>query len=375
MAYLGFGIFYNAFLHPLAAFPGPFRWRVSRIPFSLESLRGTALYSNQQLHEQYGEVVRVSPNELSFAAVSAWKDVYARRPEMEKDRHFYLTTIKDAPINIVTTDAKSNKVLRRHMAPAFTDRGLKTQQDMMTKYTDLLIQRLQEHGDDGKKPVDLVAWFNYTTFDAIGDLLFAEPFGSLENSEYHPWVRTMLNIGRLANIQRWLAPHPWLLVIMGLLVPPKVKRAFEEDAAFTKRKLQRRIEMADGRPDLIQGFIESGMDSKGLEANVAIIALAGSESSATSLSGAANFLMSQPHTLQRLTAEVRSAFREEGEINFQSVANLKYLSACVDETLRLYPPVAGGLPRVVPKGGATIAGRFVAEDVSHSDSGRTRLTV
>lgn len=36
---------------------------------------------------------------------------------------------------------------------------------------------------------------------------------------------------------------------------------------------------------------------------------------------------------------------------------------CLKESLRMYPPVAAGMPRVVPKGGAKIAGTFVPEDV------------
>ena len=35
--------------------------------------------------------------------------------------------------------------------------------------------------------------------------------------------------------------------------------------------------------------------------------------------------------------------------------------ACLREALRRYPPVAGPLPRLVPKGGAHIAGHFVPE--------------
>lgn len=35
--------------------------------------------------------------------------------------------------------------------------------------------------------------------------------------------------------------------------------------------------------------------------------------------------------------------------------------ACLKEGLRFYPPVAGEMPRVVPKGGAHVAGDFVPE--------------
>lgn len=43
---------------------------------------------------------------------------------------------------------------------------------------------------------------------------------------------------------------------------------------------------------------------------------------------------------------------------------MPYLAAVIEETLRLYPPVAAGLRRIVPKGGATIDEYFVPENVS-----------
>jgi cytochrome P450 len=46
------------------------------------------------------------------------------------------------------------------------------------------------------------------------------------------------------------------------------------------------------------------------------------------------------------------------------VAGLKVLQATIYEGMRIYPPVPAGLQRIVPKGGATIAGYSVPEGVS-----------
>lgn len=82
------------------------------------------------------------------------------------------------------------------------------------------------------------------------------------------------------------------------------------------------------------------------------------------LSGVTYLLTTNAEAMKKLTAEIRGTFKSEDEIDFESVSRLPYLLACLDEALRMYPPVPTGLPRVVPKGGATIAGNYVPEKVS-----------
>ncbi|PSR85583.1 cytochrome P450 ClCP1 [Coniella lustricola] len=98
-----------------------------------------------------------------------------------------------------------------------------------------------------------------------------------------------------------------------------------------------------------------------IRANTINSIIAGSETTATILTGAIFLLMKNPACLERLKKEVRSTFTSEDEITFSAVEHLDYMLACLKEALRFYPPVAGELPRVVPKGGAHIAGGFVPE--------------
>jgi hypothetical protein len=44
--------------------------------------------------------------------------------------------------------------------------------------------------------------------------------------------------------------------------------------------------------------------------------------------------------------------------------HLPYLWAVIMEVTRMYPAVPGGLPRVTPKGGEIIAGKFIPGGVS-----------
>lgn len=64
--YLLGGILYNIFPRPLRAYPGPKLWAASRLPWIITSLRSELAWSLLSLHERYGPVVRIAPDELSY---------------------------------------------------------------------------------------------------------------------------------------------------------------------------------------------------------------------------------------------------------------------------------------------------------------------
>ena len=80
---------------------------------------------------------------------------------------------------------------------------------------------------------------------------------------------------------------------------------------------------------------------------------------ATTLTATLFYLLHYPLILDRLRSEIDSTFPSADDIVMGPQLNsCIYLRACLDETLRLNPPVGGVLPREVLKGGATIDGNF-----------------
>lgn len=91
-----------------------------------------------------------------------------------------------------------------------------------------------------------------------------------------------------------------------------------------------------------------------------VLMVAGSETTATLLSGFTYQLLKNPDVLQKLVAEIRSTFAHSKEITMVNVNNLKYQLAVLDEALRVIPPVATALVRFVPPGeGEVVGGHFV----------------
>lgn len=108
------------------------------------------------------------------------------------------------------------------------------------------------------------------------------------------------------------------------------------------------------------------MSFEQLSANAEILVLAGSETTATLLSGCTYLLLTNPDKMEKLKHEVRSAFASDSEITASSVNKLSYMLGVLNEALRLYPPVTSSLVRVVPPGGDMIADHWVPEGVSRS---------
>lgn len=100
--------------------------------------------------------------------------------------------------------------------------------------------------------------------------------------------------------------------------------------------------------------------------NASLLIIAGSETTATALAGATYLLCTNPEAMSKLATEIRSAFPSENEINLLSVQKLKYLSAVLDEALRMFSPIPGPALRRVKAGGDVFCGHFLPEGVSRA---------
>lgn len=261
LSYFISNVVYNLFFHPLARFPGPLLMRISRIPYIIKFVKGLLPYHVVELHKQYGEIIRVAPDELAFANPAAWNDIHGHRTkgqlEMEKSAKFY-RPIKGATRDIITADREEHSKLRRTLAHGFSDKALRDQEPLIKKYVDLFIQRLHENCTDGSKMLDMTAWYNYTTFDVIGDLAFGEPFGCLENSRYHSWVSTILSLARVGTIVQSLAQYPMIKALLDACVPfaERMNKQRQDFLDISKVKLKDRIEKHQDRPDLVEPMLK-----------------------------------------------------------------------------------------------------------------------
>ncbi|KAJ1326743.1 aspirochlorine biosynthesis cytochrome P450 monooxygenase [Microdochium nivale] len=338
VAYTVGTIVYRIWLHPLSKIPGPKLLAATDLPTMLRMLVQLRMSENAvQLHRKYGPIVRVGPDRVIIDGSIAWTQVFGVRSTSEADEFGKI------PGYLIPNDHKSLIAA----PPTIESRARK------------------------QETLDIVHWFNYVTFDMIGDLTFADSFGSMEGDT--SFVDNLFLALQGLSIGVFLNWFPWMKVPMLLLMGPKLMVAQKAGLANEQLghiKAQGRMAMDEsikesGRRDFSTYMLRRGKGGEEILSpdevmiNSTLLVLAGSETTATALSGAI-FFLSRPENaskLQRLVDELCVKFSSESAIDITSTANLEYLMAVIEETMRMYPPAAALTPRQSP--GAEVGGHWL----------------
>lgn len=256
---------YNIWFHPLARIPGPTIWCASRIPFVYNLLTGKLIQRQRQLHDQYGDIFRMAPDEVSFANEEAWNDIYAWRKGHKRairDDVFSVAPKGQADNLITTSNVKFHARVRDLMSNSFTDDALNQQSPIIEGHADMFIHQLwcaatsADHGTKGGL-VNLTDWLNFFTMDVIGDLAFGESFGCLVNGEYHEWVRTLY--GFLKAMSYAAAPRYWptLQFLLEKMIPRRVMENQRRHQQYANHKINHRLDSKTQRPDFVTPFMNA----------------------------------------------------------------------------------------------------------------------
>ena len=330
------------------------------------------------LHDKYGSVVRVSPNELHFNSVQAWEDIYGHRPghpNFHKDPVHVGSVEPVVGVSTLTMSDDANHARqRRALAHSFSQKALVDQEDIIHDYVNMLINHLKRMAANNED-FNMVNWLNFTTFDIIGDLAFGEPFGCLESGQFHFWVSLIfeaVKAGAIEQATRRLANTGSMFQNFLLwCIPNRIRENRKNHLKFSTEKVMRRLANKNtDHKDFIWYILKQrekyNLNQDEIIVNSALFIVAGSETTANALSGILARLLYNPDKYDILCKEIRDAFEKEEDIRFEKLSQLVYLNAVLEEGLRIHPPVPTGLLRTVPKGGDTIDGTWVPGGVSKS---------
>lgn len=317
--------------------------------------KGTLVHRVQEFHSKYGEMIRIGPNEISCINPQAWQDIYGgHKPGQNFGRNpLWMSRKQNTANSILSASDADHHRIRRLISHAFSDNALRAQEPILQEYVGTLIRRLHEQTKAGwgSAVVDLVEWFSWTTFDIVGELGFGETFGCLTDERHHSWSALVFYF-KAASLVTSVRFYPLLERFLRWWLPSPVTNR-QDHFQLSREKIHRRLKGEKTTPDFMSYVLdprnEERMSLQEIETTFNILIIAGSETTASALAGTTGYLLSNPLCLATLIQEIRSNVVQENDINLASLGKLPYLSAVIEEGLRMAPPVPSGLPRVTPQ--------------------------
>lgn len=209
-------------------------------------------------------------------------------------------------------------------------------------------------------------------FDIIGSLAFGQDFSCIDTGQPHPFVASIKHVSR-ELIMRQMAEHYRISYIRDIFAKKGSGNSRLANARRAREMVDARIARGptQDRKDFWHYVLAADEDEHGqkgispeeMVVNAFSIAIAGSDGTATALSASVYLLLTHKTTHQQLQSLLRQTFKAEEDITTSALSGdrVPLLDAVIQEAMRLYPPVAVTLPRVVPPGGETIDGLFVPD--------------
>ncbi|KAH9015099.1 high nitrogen upregulated cytochrome P450 monooxygenase 2 [Lactarius pseudohatsudake] len=290
--------------HPLAKYPGPAIAKTSKLWAAYLCAKGDMHRLYKSLHDRYGDVVRVGPNELSIRDSSLIHPILGqgglpKGPRWEG---------RDGPQTLI---AQRDPILHMHQRKswnrAFSSAAMKEYEIIVAKrvrqFVGCLDDMIQRSDQKANAVVDINRWLKYFTTDFMGDMAFGGGFEMMKAGGDIDGLWTLLESGMCLSAVTSHVPYviPLLIAIGGQ------RSSRVRFRAFCKERALERLRMGANRKDLFYYL-----------------------------------------------AEVDRAFPSgEEPLDVTKLSQMEWLNGCINETLRLQPASPSGSQRTVGKGKGT----------------------
>ncbi|KAI7779521.1 hypothetical protein LA080_000805 [Diaporthe eres] len=390
LSLVGWRIIYCLFWYPLRHFPGPWYAACSSLPLGLVSITSKEpdwLMSLVRKYGKDGRPIRITPTLLFFYKASALNDIYWNSKCNTKSSMYGHDALGPRSIFQVT-DSQEHKELRKAVGGAPWGVGLikKNWESRVDNLIRMFLSNQKKPIETGEPVIlsDKVAEF---AADVLTTIVFTQPWGFLANDrDERGLIRAWRDGLALFGLsQRWRFLRE--VILPSPLGPHVLPRESDETGngwlvTQANREIaerERRMEMGEPRPDppdMLQLTLEATVGGSGEDygsarpltptqktAHMTLLIQAGVDTTGSGLGATLRLLLTHPHALERVRAEIAAADAKgllSPVVQYDETrAHLPYMSACIRESLRVNPPIPNILPRLAPRGGIEIDGNFI----------------
>ena len=199
---------------------------------------------------------------------------------------------------------------------------------------------------------DMSEWCYYLSFDIMSDIVFSARYSLLESKSFRYVTRAIdASNRRMSTFIQFPAIAKWKTLDKYLFKDALIAR--NKFIKFVLQVVRERLQHKEEEADIFVHLTTAkdpetgeGFSPNEIHAESTTLIVAGSDTSSTALSGLFFYLATNAIAYRKAAQEVRSAFSSQDEIAMgPKLAACTYLRACIDESLRMSPPVGSALWR------------------------------
>ncbi|GAW25553.1 putative benzoate 4-monooxygenase cytochrome P450 protein [Rosellinia necatrix] len=285
-------------------------------------------------------------------------DIY-NNERVTKSYVYGLTVASGKPNIFNAIDRQKHREKRRLIGQAINDKAMRSFEPTMLEQIDVFIERIQQaslstSGVEDLQPVNITDLTKRLGADIVGHLAF----GYALNMQTEPTYRFILQglaVGSYRNnsfmqfpMLKMLGLHNFVTILDGYASRMKYK-------AMLQNMITSRLSQDKHAKNDLYSFVVDHLDIDGSKNGIMTTELwsealfffpAGGDTTTTTISALFFYLAHYRDVYDKLAAEIRQTFKSEVDIKGGSqLSSCRYLRACIDEALRISPPVSGTLWR------------------------------
>ncbi|KAL8674088.1 MAG: hypothetical protein Q9168_001483 [Polycauliona sp. 1 TL-2023] len=233
---------------------------------------------------------------------------------------------------------------------------------------------------------DIGRRIQFLTVDVTTKLCLGESFGCIEaDRDQHAFLETvkdatpislqlslfpeltkmMYHLAKLTPLRRFLVPSAadigGIGTVMGVCLTSKATphMVYIDRLQVVKNAISDRIGASTTPRDMLESFLSRGLSRDQAETELIVSLVAGSDTTSTAIQATLLSIITNPRVYHQLQSEIDDAIRQgKTSVPIQEVEarQLPYLQACIQEGLRIHPPLAQLRDRVAPPEGDYIHG-------------------
>lgn len=323
-----------------------------------------------EMHQRYGPVVRVAPNEVLFSDPALIKKIYGFTASYLKTPFYTGFDDYSEPVLFTLRDRALHRDRKKLMAHAFTESTIMQAEPLVVEQVTKFLDKVDDqHG----AAMDVYMWFRCLTLDIVSSLFMGEAFGTLDKHD-HEYMESVDSYFIIAGL-KWQIP--WLIPLTSWVPWPRwqhflgAQRRIYDLGRSSFQEYVKRYGRNSGRQDALRKIVHGDkelppLSDEQIALEIGSILVAGTDTTATVLTYLCWEFAINPRLQEQLRRELKEAnldLQGKRVPRYVDIRALPLLEGAALEGLRLHGPAIGSIPRLVPPGGDMLGQYFIPAGV------------